>query len=256
VPRPGSRCSLRKIWKIALSESRILIVEDDAEISAPLANLLRERGFQVAVSGSAETAWESLEQELFDLVLLDVMLPGQDGLELCRQLRARGGPRIIMLSAFSEAADKAIGLELGADDYIGKPFDLRELVARIRAVLRRNTVNPEEIVKASVETTFRFSDFNFYPSKRFVRSQLGLRIPLTGAETDLLLVFCQHPKKVLSREELIDLTRGEGFAITPRSIDLLVSRLRRKLAGDNPLANPICTIRADGYAFQLEVVTE
>ena len=238
-----------------LSQTHILIVEDDPDIAMPLAGFLRDKGFTTSVSESAEAATEFLEGHDIDLVLLDVMLPGQDGLALCRRLRTQGGPRIIMVTALSEPADKVIGLELGADDYVSKPFDLDELLARIRAVLRRAPLDPTTPQQAPAELTLRFSGFIFHPYRRFLRSPVGLRIPLTSAETDLLLVFCQHPREVLSREELIGLTRGEGFAISERSIDLLVSRLRRKLAGNDPLSDLIRTIRADGYAFQPEVTT-
>ncbi len=236
-----------------LTQPHILIVEDDPEISGPLAGFLRDKGFTTSVSESAEVAEDVLRRGDIDLVLLDVMLPGKDGLDFCRRLRSPGGPRIIMLTALSEPTDKVIGLELGADDYVAKPFDLRELLARIRAVLRRAPISDDARRGSSAEMALRFSGYTFYPYRRFLRSSAGLRIPLTGAETDLLLIFCQHARQVLSREDLINLTRGEGFAISTRSIDLLVSRLRRKLSGEAPFADPIRTMRADGYAFQPEV---
>ena len=236
-----------------MSQTRLLLVEDDPGISTPLADFLRGKGFTTLVSGSAEAAEDILAHETIDLILLDVMLPGKDGFDLCRHLRSSGGPRIIMLTALSEPPDKIIGLELGADDYVTKPFDLRELLARIRAVLRRGPIHDNGSPQTEAEMVLRFRGFAFYPHRRFLRSPMGLRIPLTGAETDLLLVFCQHPQHVLSREELINLTRGEGFAIAARSIDLLVSRLRRKLSSDDPLADPIRTMRTDGYAFQPDV---
>lgn len=239
-----------------MSQNHILIVEDDPDIAAPLAGFLRDKGFKVSISGSAEAATELLEGCDVDLLLLDVMLPGQDGLALCQHLRATGDIRIIMVTALSEPADKVIGLELGADDYVAKPFDLDELLARVRAVLRRAPPDPATPQRTSTKLVLRFAGFLFHPYRRFLRSPAGLRIPLTSAETDLLLVFCQHARKVLSREELIGLTRGEGFAISERSIDLLVSRLRRKLAGSDPLSDIIRTIRADGYVFQPEVTTE
>ena len=231
----------------------LLIVEDDPDISGPLAGFLGGKGFAVSVAASAEAAGDILEKGDIDLILLDVMLPGEDGLTLCRRLRAAGGPRIIMVTALSEPADKVIGLELGADDYVAKPFDLRELLARIHAVLRRGLLDENAPAQSGTEMVLRFSGFAFYPYRRFLHSPEGLRIPLTSAETDLLLIFCQRPRQVLSREELINLTRGEGFSISARSVDLLVSRLRRKLAGCDPLVEPIRTVRADGYAFQLGV---
>jgi two-component system OmpR family response regulator len=190
-----------------------------------------------------------------------------DGLELCRRLRASGGPAIIMVSALSETTDKVIGLELGADDYVTKPFDLRELLARIRTALRRRAPPGETSAAEGAEDSGRgepvpaelelhFAGFSFFPYRRFVRSPAGLRIPLTGAETDLLLVFCQNSRQVLSREALIGLTRGKNFPISARSVDLVVSRLRRKLAGDKSFAETIRTMRADGYAFQPEVTSK
>ncbi|EKS71264.1 MULTISPECIES: response regulator transcription factor [Caballeronia] len=239
-----------------MNESQLLLVEDDPEISESLADYLRGKGFRVQVAGSAEAGHELLARGGFDLVLLDVMLPGEDGLSFCRRVRASGGPPIIMLTALSEPTDKVVGLELGADDYVSKPFDLRELLARIRVVLRRGQTNEAAARAPASEIVMTFSGFTFYPYRRFLRSPAGLRVPLTGAETDLLLVLCQHPRQVLSREELIRLTRGKNFPIATRSVDLLVSRLRRKLAGDDPLDDPIRTVRADGYAFQPEVTAQ
>jgi len=237
-----------------VSHANILIVEDDPEISEPLAGFLREKGFSAAVAPSAEAADEMLKAGDVDLMLLDLMLPGETGLDLCRRMPPNG-PRIIMLTALAEPTDKVVGLELGADDYVSKPFDLRELLARIRAVLRRVPVAEGEQRAGGSETVMRFAGFSFHPQRRFLRSPLGLRIPLTGAEADLLLVLCQNPRRVLSREELIALTRGEGFSIAARSIDILVSRLRRKLATD-PFADIIRTVRTDGYAFQPQVAVE
>lgn len=236
--------------------SHILIIEDDPEISQPLAQILKGEGYAVSTTASAEAAADILRQGAVDLILLDVMLPGENGLELCRRLRSlRGSPRIIMLTALSEPTDKVLGLEVGADDYVCKPFDVRELLARIRAVLRRSTVE-ETGSPPGPGMVLSFAGFSFHPYRRFLRSPSGLRIPLTGAEADLLLVLCQNAGKVLSRDELISLTRGEGFAIATRSVDLLVSRLRRKLTEEDALANPIQTIRADGYAFQPDVKFE
>jgi two-component system OmpR family response regulator len=248
-----------------MTHSPILLVEDDPDISTPLAGFLRDKGYPVHVAGDAEAALALLEHEPVELVLLDVMLPGMDGLELCRRLRAADGPAIIMVSALSETTDKVIGLELGAEDYVTKPFDLRELLARIRAALRRRAAPADagdgageagrgEPVPAELE--LHFAGFSFFPYRRFVRSPAGLRIPLTGAETDLLLVFCQNSRQVLSREALIGLTRGKNFPISARSVDLVVSRLRRKLAGDKSFAETIRSVRADGYAFQPEVMSK
>ncbi|MEM5295599.1 response regulator transcription factor [Burkholderia sp. JPY481] len=236
-----------------MTEARILIVEDDTDIRTSLVRFLVDRGFTVQEADSAEAASKILRNGEIDLVLLDIMLPGKNGLDLCRQLRASGGPRIIMLTALAEPTDKVTGLELGADDYVCKPFDLGELLARIRALLRRVPMQGATSLKPVIASALMFSGFTFFPYRRFARSPAGIRIPLTGAETDLLLVFCQHPRQVLSREELISWTRGEGFPIAVRSIDLLVSRLRRKLCGDDVLDDLIRTARSDGYSFQADV---
>ena len=238
-----------------MNQTHCLIVEDDPDIAEPLAGFLRGNGFKISVSPSSEAAQDVLSHDDVDVALLDIMLPGEDGLTLCRRLRAAGRPRVIMLTALSEPTDKVVGLDLGADDYVSKPFDLRELLARIRAVLRRAPTAIGEPRRSGIDMVLRFSGFAFHPHRRFLRSPAGLRIPLTGAETDLLLVLCQNARKVLSREELINLTRGKDFAISMRSVDLLISRLRRKLAGDDPLADPIRTVRTDGYAFQPDVTS-
>jgi two-component system OmpR family response regulator len=238
-----------------LSETHILIIEDDPDISAPLASYLRDKGFVTSACANTKTAREILSSGHVDLILLDLMLPGEDGLTFFRQLSPANRPRIIMLTALSETIDKVIGLELGADDYVSKPFDLRELLARIRVVLRREAGSDGSPARRGSDLVLQFSGFAFHPHRRFLRSPSGLRVPLTGAETDLLLIFCQNPQQLLSRQELINLTRGDDFAISSRSIDLLVSRLRRKLSVDDRLTDPIRTVRADGYVFQAEVVT-
>lgn len=236
-----------------MTDPHLLLVEDDPDISEPLADYLRDKGYVVDIAANAQAADEILKRESIDLVLLDVMLPGEDGFEICRRIRSGNGPRVIMLTALSEPADKVVGLELGADDYVSKPFDLRELLARIRVVLRRSDAANSTQRSSAVELVMKFSQFTFYPYRRLLRSAAGLRVPLTGAETDLLLVLCQNPRRVLSREELISFTRGKNFPIAERSVDLLISRLRRKLTGDSRLDDPILTVRADGYAFQLDV---
>jgi two-component system, OmpR family, response regulator len=240
-----------------VNSAHLLLVEDDPEIRDTLASFLRGKGYSVDEAASGEAAMALLDNPALELVLLDVMLPGIDGLEVCRRIRARGGPRIIMLTALGEATDKVVGLEMGADDYITKPFDLRELLARVRAMLRRTATDmPGTVVAPAADAgdiVLRFAGFSFFPYKRFVRSASGVRILLTGTETDLLLALCKHPRQVLSRDELIALTRGEAFPISARSVDLLVSRLRRKLATDDPLDNPIRTVRADGYVLHADV---
>ncbi|QWT19894.1 response regulator transcription factor [Bacillus sp. NP157] len=240
-----------------MQPAHLLLVEDDPDIRSTLAGFLRGKGYVVDEAASGEAAMAYLDLPGLDLVLLDVMLPGIDGLEVCRRIRARGGPRIIMLTALGEATDKVVGLEMGADDYVTKPFDLRELLARVRAMLRRPAADGAPVGAATSvdagDVVLRFAGFSFFPYRRFVRSAAGVRILLTGTETDLLLALCKHPRQVLSRDELIALTRGEAFPISARSVDLLVSRLRRKLSTTDPLDNPIRTMRADGYVLHADV---
>lgn len=235
-----------------MAGSRILIIEDDPDIGPSLAAFLEGKGFVTRLERSVEAASALLPGDI-DLILLDVMLPGEDGLSFCRGLDPHKRPRIIMLTALSEPMDKVIGLELGADDYVTKPFEPRELLARIRAVLRRSQSQGTSLPSSVLTLALRFAGFTFHPYRRLLRSPAGLRIALTGAESDLLLVLCQHPRQILSRNELITLTRGEGFPISSRSVDLLISRLRRKLAGNSALDDLIQTVRVDGYAFQTSV---
>ncbi|GAB3051546.1 response regulator [Stenotrophomonas tumulicola] len=236
-----------------MTDSRILIIEDDLDIGTSLATFLVAKGFAVQLAGNVQDATRVLQQGGIDLILLDVMLPGEDGLSFCRRLDPQDRPRIIMLTALSESMDKVIGLELGADDYVTKPFEPRELLARIRAVLRRTPLADTAAPASVLSLQLKFAGFVFHPYRRLLRSPAGTRISLTGAESDLLLVLCQHPRQVLSRIELIALTRGDGFPIADRSVDLLISRLRRKLSGNSPLDELIHTVRADGYAFHASV---
>ena len=229
--------------------SRLLVVEDDAEIAGLLARFLEGRGYAVSVAGDGGAMDRKLAEAAFDLVLLDVMLPGETGLALCQRLRAQSGIGIIMVTALAETGDRISGLDLGADDYVCKPFDLDELEARIRAVLRRH---PAEAASAA-EVTLAFADWQFQPQRRMLRAPTGVRVPLTGAEADLLLAFCQHPQAVLSREQLIDWTRGPAIVVPDRVIDLLVSRLRRKLSVGGVPSDIIQTARAGGYLFRHRV---
>lgn len=235
-----------------MTDTHILIVEDDAEISRSLATFLQAKGYTATTSDSAEAGLLFLKTHAPDLILLDLMLPGESGLDFCRKIRSPDSPPIIMVTALDDPIDNVVGLELGADDYVIKPFDLNVLLARIRAVLRRTSAI-ETAQKPVGEAVLQFSGFTFYPSRRFLRSPTGIRKPLTGVETDLLLVLCQHVKKVLSREDLIQLTRGSEAPLSMRSIDLLISRLRRKLVTDDTNEEFIRTFRNNGYMFRPDV---
>jgi two-component system OmpR family response regulator len=225
--------------------AHVLVVEDDVEISALLERFLRGVGYRVSVAHNSAEMDVRMAVEPVDLVLLDLLLPDEHGLSLCRRIRASSSAGIIMVTALSELTDVVVGLEVGADDYVTKPFELRELAARIGAVLRRGGG-----AKAEEMDGLGFAGWRFHPERRVLYSPAGVRVSLTGAEADLLLTFCQNPRRVLTRLQLIGLTRGAADLTNERTIDLLVSRLRRKLAGAGRQLELIRTMRHDGYMFQ------
>lgn len=224
----------------------LLVVEDDREIGALLSEFLGREGFQVEVAGSGATMDALLRRFQPDLVVLDLMLPGEDGLSICRRLRARSRVPILILTAKDDDIDRIIGLELGADDYLGKPFNPRELLARIRAILRRTEGLPAE---AAPRRRMRFADFLIDLDTRSLEAD-GRRVAVTAAEFDLLACFVEHPRRVLSRDQLLDWTRGRIADPFDRTIDVSVSRLRRKLTEASPVAETlITTVRNGGYLF-------
>jgi two-component system, OmpR family, response regulator len=228
---------------------QILVVDDDPEIRKLLARYVESQGFRVLLAASRRELEEKLASHSVDLVVLDVMLPDGSGLDICRDLRAqRAQVPIILLTALKEDVDRIIGLEIGADDYMGKPFNPRELIARVRAVLRRRT----GLSEPADATIYSFEGFTAEPAVRRVTASDGREIDLTGAEYDLLQVFLERPGRVLSREQLLDLTRGREGDVLDRSIDVLISRLRRKLAesGAPPLFK---TVRNGGYQLAAHV---
>lgn len=194
-----------------------------------------------------------LKKNAVDLILLDIMLPGQSGLDFCQRICSPNSPPVIMVTALDDPIDNVVGLELGADDYVTKPFDIQVLLARIRAVLRRSNGTELPGQKNAGEPVLQFSGFVFYPFRRYVRGPDGIRKPLTGAETALLLALCQHVKQVLSREALLDLTHNTDALTSVRSIDLLISRLRKKLTTDGEPEEVIQTFRNTGYMFKPDV---
>ncbi|WP_041300804.1 response regulator [Hyphomicrobium sp. MC1] len=230
--------------------TRILVVDDDPQIRILLARYLKDQGFEVPLASNRRELEQKLSLEHVDLVVLDLMLPDGSGLDICRDLRATGSTiPIILLTALKEDVDRIIGLEIGADDYLGKPFNPRELVARIRAVLRRRS---EPIAQSRANRTYHFDGFSVDPHLRNVLAPDGAKIVLTGAEFDLLQTFLDRPGRLLSRDQLLDLTRGNDGEILDRSIDVLVSRLRRKL-GDAGAPNLFKTVRNGGYQFAAKV---
>ena len=229
------------------SDTRILIVDDDLEIRQLLARYLSEQGFQITTAESGSGMNQALASRAHDLVVLDVMLQDASGLDLCRTLRSQSTTPIILLTALKEDMDRIVGLEVGADDYVSKPFNPRELLARIRAVLRRSARPPAE----AAQLAYLFEGFQAEVDARRVLDLDGVEVPLTAAEFDLLLVFLQRPGRVLSRESILDLT-GKDAASFDRSIDVLVSRLRRKL-GDTGRFSLLKTLRNGGYQFTARV---
>lgn len=228
----------------------IMIVEDDREIRSLLADFLNREGYVPICAEDGVAMDRALAAQRPDLVVLDIMLPGEDGLSICRRLRAKGDLPILMLTAKSDDIDRIVGLELGADDYLPKPFNPRELLARIRAVLRR-TDRPATTAPPSRRVTFdRFIADLDARSLAFD----GTAIDLTAAEFELLACFLERPKRVLSRDQLLDWTRGRSADPFDRTIDVSISRLRRKLSGaDDKAATIIKTVRNGGYLFTSDV---
>lgn len=231
-------------------QTHILIVEDDAEIARGIARFLAQSGYRTTVAPEARAMDRVLRDAKIDLVLLDLMLPGEDGLSICRRLRTRFSFPIIMLTAMGEEMDRVVGLEIGADDYVAKPFSSRELVARIRAVLRRGT-GPAE--KPEMGGKLTFAGWTLDPVARQLHNPDGVKVILTGAEFELLAVFCERPRRVLSRDQLLDLTQGRNANPFDRSIDTLVSRIRQKIEIDPKDPLFIQTVRLGGYIFTQEV---
>jgi len=229
----------------------VLVVDDDQEIRKLLARYLVAQGFRTTVAASGREMEERLAVNRFDLVVLDLMLPDASGLDLCRSLRGRSRVPIILLTALKEDVDRIIGLEIGADDYLGKPFNPRELVARIRAVLRRSSEREEPVVPGAA---FRFAGFTADHGTRRVTMADGEEVPFTSAEFDLLMAFLERPGRILSRDQLLDITQGREAGPFDRSIDVLVSRVRRKL-GDAGSFQILKTQRNGGYQLSVRVET-
>jgi len=227
-----------------------LVVEDDRETRDLVVRYLSGRGFRVSSAKNGAEMRQTLETGAFNLILLDLMLPGEDGLTLCRRLRAeKSNIPIIMLTALGEEADRIVGLESGADDYLPKPFSPRELVARIAAVLRRSDVTAEP----AEEVRLGFVGFVLEPDRRRLLDPQGAEVDLTGGEYDLLVAFARRPRRVLNRDQLLDLTKGREASPFDRSIDVQVSRLRRKLQVTPDTPEIIKTVRFGGYVFAAEV---
>jgi DNA-binding response OmpR family regulator len=237
--------------------STIVLVEDDPALRTLTARALQENGYRVRPAATGAEMWLALEAGPVELVILDIMLPGTSGIDLCRAIRERSGVPIIFISARTSETDRVVGLELGADDYLAKPFGTRELVARVRAVLRRGGARDEADAAAYGSAGYKglltFDEWTVDLPRRELRSPTGAAVDLTGAEFDLLVSLCDHAGRVIARERLIELSRTRLGDSSDRSVDVLISRLRRKLTGTGGKA-PIVTVRGVGYMFSAPVV--
>ncbi|MGI9450294.1 MAG: response regulator [Geminicoccaceae bacterium] len=236
--------------------ARILVVDDDPRVRDLLSRYLEGEGFDVESVEHGDAMRRHLSGKPVDLVMLDLNLPGEDGLSLARELRATSDIAIIMITGKGDPIDRIVGLEIGADDYIPKPFELREVLARIRAVLRRATGRPAEVPAAGTSTSpgcLGFAGWHFDPAKRELRNPDGQIVSLSTGEFDLLATFLQHPTSVLNRDQLLDLVHGRGWTPFDRSIDTQVGRLRKKIERDPSNPDLIKTVRGVGYVFSAKV---
>jgi len=230
----------------------LLAVEDDAKMRRLITQVLQESGFHVTGARNGHEMWDALERLPIDLVLLDVMLPGTTGMDLCRSLRGRSNMPIIMETARGAETDRVLGLELGADDYLPKPFSGPELVARIRAILRRTQMTAAEPFAARGRR-LHFAGWTLDQASRELVAPDGVAVDLSGAEYDTLLAFLEHPQRVLSRDHLLELARNRLGDVLDRSVDVLVSRLRRKMESGSTDQAMIKTVRGTGYMFVPDV---
>jgi len=234
-------------------EPHILLVDDARDIRDPLAAYLTKNGLRITKAADAAEARQVLAAHAIDLILLDIMMPGEDGLSLAGYVRATSGIPVILLTAKAEETDRIVGLELGADDYVTKPFSPRELLARIKAVLRRTGEGGGRPVHAPDAEAYAFGPWVLRSGERELVGSDGVAVPLSTGEYNLLLAFVTHPKRVLTRDQLLDLSQGRELAAFERSIDNHVSRLRRKIEEDPSDPRLIKTVWGGGYTLAAEV---
>ncbi len=234
------------------NSTNLLIVDDDVEICTLLSQFLAKHNFTIYTAHDGIEMFDQLDKHLIDLIILDMMLPGDDGITLCRKLQSSHSIPIIMLSAAGEDTDRIIGLEVGADDYLAKPFNPRELLARIRAILRRSQ-NTEEIIDEAKPATqpnaIYFNDWMLNLTNRHLVSPDKIEVSLSSGEFDLLMAFLKHPQQILSRDQLLDATGHHYAGPFDRSIDMQVSRLRQKIKENPRKPLLIKTVRGGGYLF-------
>jgi two-component system OmpR family response regulator len=241
-------------------QPHVLIVDDEARIRAMLRRYLVDEGFKVSDTGDGADMRAVLEREAIDLVLLDLMMPGEDGLSLARYIRQHSEIPIIMLTGKGDLIDRVVGLETGADDYITKPFELREVLARIRTVMRRSGSRvtpaapvPDRAAEAKASEVLVFAGWRLDLVRRELRRQTDELVPLTSGEFELLCAFARHPNRVLNRDQLIDLVKGREWAAYDRGVDTQVMRLRKKIEPDPSNPSLIKTVRGGGYVFAAAV---
>ena len=230
----------------------VLVVDDDSEIRALLSDYLERNGYRVTTAADGRGMRAAIDAKKPDVVVLDVMMPGEDGLTLCRDLRARSTLPIIMLTARGDETDRIVGLEMGADDYLAKPFSPRELLARIKSVLRRARSLPGDLAPAQ-PTLLRFAGWTLDVRARHLVAADGVVVPLSGVEFKLLSAFLAHPNTILTRDQLIDLMLSRDAAPFDRAIDVQVSRLRQRLGDDARNPALIKTVRGEGYVLAARV---
>ena len=232
----------------------ILVVDDAADIREPLVKYLRQNGFRAEPAKDAEAARKALKAGTVDLVVLDVMMPGEDGLSLCRHVRATSNLPVILLTALAEETDRVVGLEIGADDYLTKPFSPRELLARIKTVLRRARDDKPGTIVQSTDDVYTFLGWRLAVGQRELKNPDGVVVPLSTAEFHLLQAFVTRPKMVLNRDQLLDIAYGRQADVFDRTIDNQVSRLRRKIERDPKSPTLIKTVWGGGYSFSADVI--
>ncbi|WP_438391793.1 response regulator [Caballeronia sp. DA-9] len=227
----------------------VLVVDDEEDIRSLLTGFFRKHGHQVSTAIDGQTLFATLNVQQIDIVILDVMLPGEDGFSLCRRIRATSKVPVIMLTAVADHVDRVVGLEMGADDYLVKPFDARELLARVKAVLRRTAQTEVTVPGTTTRPVLSFAGWRLDIARRELRSADNTLMILSSSEFDLLLAFAEHPQRILTRDQLLDLARGSSYEVYDRTIDVQVARLRRKLDTDRETPSVIRTVRGGGYIF-------
>ena len=237
------------------AQDHVLVVDDDLDIRSLLRDYLEKNGYRVTAVGDGKAMWAAFDEVRPDILVLDVMLPGTDGLTLCRNVRARSGIPIIMLTARGEETDRIVGLEMGADDYLPKPFSPRELLARIKSVLRRARTLPDNL-QPDAARRIGFAGWTLDIATRNLLSPAGVVVALSGTEFKLLRIFLAHPNRVLNRDQLIDLMLSRDASPFDRSIDVQVSRLRHRLDEDAKEPAIIKTVRNGGYVLAGQVTVE